>query len=110
MLRIRDKNVLFGGKSVSLISFTIAGTSYQAEEGMTWGDWIKSSYRKEHYIGALAIDGEYVQDASVVPESLNYKKVLVSDLIDDRASYVFDMMYLAEDGVVEDDVIEDGIV
>ena len=31
-------------KAAALISFTIDGTSYQAEEGMTWGDWIDSSY------------------------------------------------------------------
>lgn len=31
-------------KNVSLISFTIDGTSYQAEEGMTWGEWVESSY------------------------------------------------------------------
>ena len=28
----------------SLISFTIDGTRYQAEEGMTWGQWVNSSY------------------------------------------------------------------
>ena len=28
----------------TLISFTIAGTSYQAEEGMTWAQWVNSSY------------------------------------------------------------------
>lgn len=29
---------------VTLISFTIDGTSYQAEEGMTWAEWVASSY------------------------------------------------------------------
>ena len=29
---------------VTLISFTIAGTSYQAEEGMTWEQWVNSDY------------------------------------------------------------------
>ena len=28
----------------TLISFTINGTSYQAEEGMTWAEWIDSEY------------------------------------------------------------------
>lgn len=32
------------------ISFTIAGTSYQAEEGMTWADWCKSEYNTGGYI------------------------------------------------------------
>lgn len=36
--------VLTVEKAAALISFTIDGTSYQAEEGMTWGDWIDSSY------------------------------------------------------------------
>lgn len=44
-----------GGGSVveptpTLISFTIAGTSYQAEEGMTWGEWVASSYNTAEYI------------------------------------------------------------
>lgn len=29
---------------VVLISFTVEGTSYQAEEGMTWAEWIESDY------------------------------------------------------------------
>lgn len=33
---------IFGG--VELISFTVAGTSYQAIEGMTWAEWCDSSY------------------------------------------------------------------
>ena len=31
-------------ESNNIINFTIAGTSYQAEEGMTWGEWVESSY------------------------------------------------------------------
>ena len=34
---------------VQKISFTIAGTSYQAEEGMTWGEWVASSYNTAGY-------------------------------------------------------------
>jgi hypothetical protein len=30
--------------NLSLISFTIAGTTYYAEEGMTWGEWLSSAY------------------------------------------------------------------
>ena len=28
----------------SLIDFNILGTSFQAEEGMTWGEWVESEY------------------------------------------------------------------
>lgn len=39
---IRDR--LYVISQVTLISFTIAGTSYQAEEGMTWAEWVDSEY------------------------------------------------------------------
>ena len=32
-----------------MISFTIVGTSYQAEEGMTWEQWVNSEYNTNHY-------------------------------------------------------------
>lgn len=35
------------GGGVTLITFTIEGTSYQAEEGMTWQQWVDSSYNTE---------------------------------------------------------------
>lgn len=35
--------------SATLITFTIAGTTYQAEEGMTWEDWIASEYNTGNY-------------------------------------------------------------
>ena len=31
-------------EKVEIISFTIGSTSYQAEENMTWGEWVESSY------------------------------------------------------------------
>ncbi len=30
--------------AITLIEFTIAGTTYYAEEGMTWGEWVSTSY------------------------------------------------------------------
>lgn len=34
---------------INLINFTIEGVSYQAEEGMTWLDWINSKYNIDGY-------------------------------------------------------------
>ena len=34
---------------VTLISFTVDGTSYQAEEGMTWVEWINSDYSQGEF-------------------------------------------------------------
>ncbi len=35
--------------AANLISFNIEGTSYQAEEGMTWEQWVNSSYNTGRY-------------------------------------------------------------
>ena len=45
-------NVLKGDEGeVKLISFIIEGTSFQAEEGMTWGEWCNSEYNTEgHFV------------------------------------------------------------
>lgn len=47
----------------TLISFTIDGTSYQAEEGMTWAQWVDSSYNTatpKYYINSF---GDVVRGA-----------------------------------------------
>ena len=42
------RRMLFKNKANSgegdLITFTIDETEYQAEEGMTWGEWVNSEY------------------------------------------------------------------
>lgn len=40
----------------TIINFTIEGTSYQAEEGMTWAQWVKSDYNTGEF--ALDINGD----------------------------------------------------
>ena len=38
------------------ISFTIAGTTYYAEDGMTWGEWVESDYNTANaYVGSMGI-------------------------------------------------------
>ena len=34
----------------NLITFTIDGIEYQAEEGMTWGEWVNSKYNIDGYL------------------------------------------------------------
>ena len=36
--------------SVTLITFNINSKSYQAEEGMTWEDWVNSSYNTDEFV------------------------------------------------------------
>lgn len=46
--------------SVTIISFTINGTSYQAEEGMTWAEWVDSEYNTPGcYVGTYDWDIGY---------------------------------------------------
>lgn len=59
-----DLYLVEGG--VTLINFTINGTAYQAEEGMTWEQWCNSSYNTG---GFYVIDGNnfvYFPDGSYV--------------------------------------------
>ena len=46
----------FNPTTIQLISFTTTYHSLQAEEGMTWGEWINSSYND----GAFYASGEFV--------------------------------------------------
>lgn len=48
------ENVVSGGET--LISFTIGATSYQAVDGMTWDEWVKSEYNTDGFrVQALVI-------------------------------------------------------
>ena len=37
-------------EKVEIIAFKIGGGSYQAEEGMTWAEWVESSYNTDGYV------------------------------------------------------------
>ncbi len=68
----------------TLISFTIDGTSYQAEEGMTWEEWCNSSYNTNGfyydetrvYINptdyVALVDGSAVSPNAVILSGTNY--------------------------------------
>ena len=43
--------------STNLITFTIDGVEYQAEEGMTWGEWVESKYNTIQY---TICPGDYI--------------------------------------------------
>ena len=43
-------NIDLVNPSINLISFTIDGTVYQAEDGMTWSEWLRSDYNADNYI------------------------------------------------------------
>ena len=43
-------NVIRERLQVRLIRFTIDGTTYLAEEGMTWGEWVDSEYNTDGFV------------------------------------------------------------
>lgn len=50
------QDLVYEKSSAQLISFTIDNTSYQAESGMTWGEWVDSAYNTGYfYINTGAI-------------------------------------------------------
>ena len=45
-------------EKVTLISFTIGGATYQAEEGMAWAEWCDSKYNTAgYYVSGTDISG-----------------------------------------------------
>ena len=48
-------------KSATLISFTVRSISYQAEDGMTWQQWVNSEYNTPNFI----IDDNYVKTSAL---------------------------------------------
>ena len=61
----------------NLITFTIAGTEYQAEEGMTWAEWINSVYNKNYFI--IGSDGIMTDAGGII--QYNNINVKSTDLI-----------------------------
>jgi hypothetical protein len=51
------ESIINGGGDVSLITFTFDGTEYQAEEGMTWEQWVNSDYNTK----GCYIEGEQIR-------------------------------------------------
>ena len=82
------ESIISSGGSVSLITFTIAGTEYKAEEGMTWGDWIKSTYNPGGFEEVTQMD--YVYYTSILGARIKKSDgsfVLLTDYISE-ASYI----------------------
>ena len=69
-------------KSATLISFKIGSKSYQAEEGMTWAEWVESSYNT---------DGYYIDGGSLdTPEGYIVMVTINSTIVDGHAYSIND--------------------
>lgn len=74
--------------AVSLISFTIGDTSYQAVEGMTWAEWCNSEYSNNaFYVGGTAIFEGMEGDNSPYIVALGSNPVISTEAIVENTTY-----------------------
>ena len=67
ILKIQEQLI---GNQKTLITFTIDGVEYQAEEGMTWREWCESEYCENKFNITAHFDGDYI--ASIMSETSGY--------------------------------------
>ena len=83
-------SILLGGgnSTTTLISFTIDGVAYQAEEGMTWRDWCSSEYNTDGYMADPDVGYIYTDDLSQIVGTGATRPVDSMDEISNGMSYV----------------------
>lgn len=86
-------NVLGTVSATKLINFTIDGTSYQAEEGMTWAQWVASSYNT----------GGFVAGTNNYSQAVAYSDKTRWVTIGGTAQCVLSDLIIANTAYVEDD-------
>lgn len=84
--KVAADNSIHYNRPLRIISFTIGNVSYQALEGMTWGDWVNSSYNTDgFYWDSFQIAS---QDGQRCVCLSNYTSVKNSDKIIDGYQYL----------------------
>lgn len=88
-------------EAANLITFMINGTSHQAEEGMTWGEWVESEYNTSLY-GAIS-HGDFGHDIGHILSSdglaTEYNAVydpVTKDIILSDKTIVADRAYMTD--------------
>lgn len=83
----------------ALISFTIDSTSYQAEEGMTWADWIDSEYSDGTYAPHPNLVAQPCKNQSnyfITEDGTSGGSVLMTDTI--IANHAYSTVYINTSG------------
>ena len=77
--------------SAALISFTISGTTYQAEEGMTWQQWVNSDYNTNNKYRRGGGMSMYVEETAkrnyYIYDTTTNNCVLLEDIIEANGVY-----------------------
>ena len=79
-----DKLNLWGYIEKKLITFTINGVEYQAKEGMTWNEWVNSSYNDNSY----SIYGTSVRYQFSIVCTQQMENVTSTDIIQNNEVYI----------------------
>ena len=81
---IEEEEVKYEPKP-DLISFTVASTVYQAEEGMTWGEFINSNYNQgdftiDQYSGYIVYkDGKFVAAPNTIETGIEQDEQIIKN-------------------------------
>jgi hypothetical protein len=87
LITVNDIDIICG--VVSIILFTINSTTYQAEEGMTWGEWVESDYNTGGFY-LSAYDANNILSTYGTYIKFNNNDVIRSDIIIENQAYLYD--------------------
>ena len=84
-----EEDVVITPTSKPKINFIVNGITYEAENGMTWEDWVNSEYNT----GTFSIDGNYIYGAiyshTIVYNRDTYQNVNKNDTIISGGTYAY---------------------
>ena len=92
------ESIIGGGTTVRMIKFIIGDVEYQAEEGMTWEQWINSEYNTSFEL--YSVDPNYivrVGSSQFVYDNFNNRNIAISDII--RANYEYTLKGMSIDPI-----------
>lgn len=85
-----EEDVVITPTSKPKINFIVKGITYEAENGMTWEDWVNSEYNT----GTFSISGNYIYGAiyshTIVYNRDTYQNVNKNDTIISGGIYAYD--------------------
>ncbi len=90
--KLQETDYIIKLNNKKLITFYIADTQYQAEEGMNWGEWINSEYNINEYHNTKAFE---ISGINIYTYATVYRvkydvshSVLISDIIINNNNYI----------------------
>ncbi len=70
-----DLKLEYSTIALKLISFSMNGVTYQAEEGMTWDEWVSSSYNTDGYF----VRNEYLYNPQGATDQISSTDIIIEN-------------------------------